>query len=131
MRLLLDTHVWLWSAGATGRLRAEVQAELDNPSNELWISPISVWEVLLLAERGRVIMTEPPEVWIRTTLAQGRLNEAPLTNEIALQTRHFMLTHRDPADKFLVATALVMGLTLITADKRLLNLKQIPVLRAD
>lgn len=131
MRLLLDTHVWLWSIGDPAKLRTEVQAELDNPSNELWLSPISVWEVLLLAERGRVVLNEPPDAWIRTTLAQGRLQEAAITYEIALQTRQLALVPKDPADRFLVATAVVLGLTLVTADQRLVNLKQISILSAD
>ncbi len=131
MRLLLDTHVWLWSTGEPAKLRTEVQVELDNPSNELWLSPISVWEVLLLAERGRVVLDEQQDAWIRKTLAQGRLNEAPITHEIALQSRQLPLVPRDPADRFLVATALVLGLTLVTADQRLVSLRQIPVLRAD
>jgi PIN domain nuclease of toxin-antitoxin system len=56
------------------------------------------------------------------------LHEAPLTNEIALATRSIVLPHRDPADRLLLATALIHGLTLVTADRNLGRSKQVPIL---
>jgi PIN domain nuclease of toxin-antitoxin system len=54
LNLLLDTHIWLWSLGDRGRLGTRVAAALADVSNELWLSPVSVWEALLLAERDRI-----------------------------------------------------------------------------
>ncbi|MBI3663471.1 MAG: PIN domain-containing protein [Acidobacteria bacterium] len=74
--------------------------------------------------------SEEPEAWVRRALSHGRLQEAPFTHEVALEIRKLGLAHGDPVDRILVATALVLGLTLVTADKRLLNLRQVPVLPA-
>ena len=68
MRLLLDTHIWLWSLLEPSRLGPRTAAALEDPDNELWLSPISVWETLMLAERQRVELRPDPEQWIRTCL---------------------------------------------------------------
>ena len=116
MKLLLDTHIWLWGLLEPKRLSKRVARELGNPDNELWLSSISVWELLVLAEKGRVELTEPAGAWAEKALAKAALIEAPVTHEVALETCKVEPKLRDPADRFLVATARVFGLTLVTAD---------------
>lgn len=128
MRLLLDTHIWLWSLLEPVRLTKQVAAELENPDNELWLSPISLWEVLILVEKRRVVLDLDAAVWIRRVLARVPFKEAPLNHEVALKSRSLSLAHQDPADRFLAATALVYDLTLVTADERLLHSKELHVL---
>lgn len=128
MRLLLDTHIWLWSLLEPVRLTKQVAAELENPDNELWLSPISLWEVLILVEKRRVVLDLDPAAWIRRVLARVPFKEAPLNHEVALKSRSLSLAHQDPADRFLAATALVYDLTLVTADERLLHSKELHVL---
>ena len=128
MRLLLDTHIWLWSAGEPGRLAPRVREALANPDAEIWLSPISIWEVLLLAERGRVRFSVDPETWVRERLARGPYREAAITWAVAAESRSLTLEHEDPADRFLAATARVFGLTLVTADQRLLRASGFAVL---
>jgi PIN domain nuclease of toxin-antitoxin system len=89
LKLLLDTHVILWCVAEPEKLPGKVAEELESESNELWFSPISVWEILLLAEKGRVVLGN---------------------------------------DRFLAATAMVYGLTLVTADRRLIDAKDFRVL---
>ena len=115
MKLLLDTHIWLWSLQDPPRLGKGVLHELRNPQNELWLSPISTWEVLTLNAKGRIQL--PPD-----------LREAPLTHEIALAARLVPLPYNDPADRFLAATAQLLRLTLVTADAKLLGLGEISTL---
>jgi PIN domain nuclease of toxin-antitoxin system len=126
MKLLLDTHIWLWSLSDPGRLARRVQKELTDPKNELWLSPISTWEALLLNSKGRVRLHGDLSEWLAR--ATARMREAPLTHEIVLTAQFLPLLHQDPADRFLAATAQVLGLTLITADERLLGLGQISTL---
>jgi PIN domain nuclease of toxin-antitoxin system len=128
MKLLLDTHIWVRSQLAPERLSHRVTRALNDPRNELWISPVSTWEIVLLCERGRLKLADGPEAWIQTALTRSPLREAPLTHEIALATRSIGLPHRDPADRLLAATALVLGLTLVTADRTLSRVKQVPIL---
>lgn len=126
MRLLLDTHIWLWSIREPTRLGRRVRNELAKAHNELWLSPVSTWEILLLNSKGRIRLHESPSNWIARATANFR--EAPLTHEIVLAAHQLPLPFSDPADRFLVATAEVLDLTLVTADERLLGLGEIKTL---
>jgi PIN domain nuclease of toxin-antitoxin system len=125
LNLLLDTHIWIWSKGNPARLNKRVEAELSNPANELWLSPVSVWEALTLMQKGRIRM-DNAFVWVETAAEQ--LREAPLTQEIVRIGMALPLPQADPADRFLATTAKVLKLTLVTADQRLLGLGEIATL---
>lgn len=126
MRLLLDTHIWLWSLAEPKHLSRRVQQELREQKNELWLSPVSTWEALLLHARGRIRLHGNVRDWV--TKATMHLREAPLTHEIVVAAQELPLQHQDSADRFLAATADVLGLTLVTADHRLLGLGKIATL---
>ncbi len=130
MNLLLDTHVWIWSVGSPDRVSARAQAALSKPGNTVALSPVSIWETLLLAERGRVELAPDPWRWIRSALVTRPMREFPLTHEVALRSRSIRLPHDDPADRFIAATAMVHGLTLVTADRTLIGCPDIAVLPA-
>jgi PIN domain nuclease of toxin-antitoxin system len=125
LRLLLDTHIWLWILHDPKRLGKRVFQEVRNEANELWLSPISTWEVLTLNFKGRIRLQGDLTQWL--TRATAGTREAPLTHEIALLARQLEM-HQDPADRFLVATAQVFDLVLVTADERLLGLGDIQTL---
>jgi PIN domain nuclease of toxin-antitoxin system len=126
LRLLLDTHIWLWSLHEPEKIGKCTLLELLNPANELWLSPISTWEALILHEKGKVSVGGNVDEWIADATSQFRA--APLTHEIAVASRRLSLPQRDPADRFLAATAKVWGLTLVTADANLLGLGEIATL---
>lgn len=126
MKLLLDTHIWLWSLSEPARVGKRVMHELKNPQNELWLSPISTWEALTLNAKGRLQLPSDLADWVKRATAPFR--EAPLTHEIALLARLLSLPHNDPADRFLAATAQLLRLTLVTADGNLLGLGDISTL---
>ena len=126
MRLLLDTHIWLWSLREPARLGNRVRHELKDRNNELWLSPMSTWEAFLLNKKGRIRLHGDLSAWLAR--ATANLREAPLTHEIVLAAHQLPLPHPDPADRFLAATAQVLGLTLVTADERLLGLGEIQTL---
>ena len=126
MRLLLDTHIWLWSLAEPKRLSRRVQNELRDGNNELWLSPVSTWEALLLHVKGRIRLHGSLREWVAN--ATMHLREAPLTHEIIVAAQELPLPHQDPADRFLAATAETLGLTLVTADDRLLGLGKIATL---
>ena len=123
MKLLLDTHIWLWSLHEPTRVGKRVLRELKAPQNELWLSPISTWEALTLNAKGRIQLPADLGDWVRRATAP--LREAPLTHEVALLARQLLLPHNDPADRFLAATAQLLRLTLVTADGNLLGLGNI------
>ena len=129
MKLLLDTHVWLWSILTPERLSRRMRETLVSQENELWLSPISLWETLLLAERGRLELDAEPHAWIHEARNAGPVAEAPLTFDVALASRTIPLPHGDPADRFIAATAIVYGLTLATADRRLSQCSDIQIFK--
>lgn len=129
MNLLLDTHIWLWSLLDPDRLSDRARSHLTNPANTLALSPVSVWEALVLAEKGRVLLHPDPWSWVRNALAVRPVRAMPLTFDVALASRSIRLGHDDPADRFIAATAMVHGLTLVTADGVVLQCRDIEVLQ--
>lgn len=129
MKLLLDTHIWLWSLRDQKRLPRRAARELASPKNELWLSPISVWETVSLLELGRLKVKGDAWRWLDQILAAGVFRDASFTRAVAAKCAEVQLPHRDPADRQLVASALVHGLTLVTADPRLLDNAQCALLR--
>jgi PIN domain nuclease of toxin-antitoxin system len=128
MKLLLDTHIWIWMVIEPTRLSRRVARALDHPENQLWLSPISIWELLMLTQKGRVELNEDAVAWTRRTLEQLQFHEAPLTMEIALETSTLGLAHSDPSDRLIAASAKALGLTLVTADEKLIAATGIQVL---
>lgn len=128
MKLLLDTHIWIWSLLEPEKVAPRVRRALEDPGNEKWLSPISVWELVILVEKKRVLLTVDVDEWVAQSMAVAQLKEAPLTMEVALATNKTHLSHRDPADAFLVATAKAFNLTLVTNDARMLSAKGISLL---
>ena len=128
MKLLLDTHIWLWSLLEPGRLSPKIAAALSNQDTERWLSPMSIWEALLLIERKRLDVDRAGEVWIREALERAPIVEAPINREVVIASRSLKTRHRDPVDRFLVATAQIFELTLVTADATLLAMKDVAIL---
>jgi PIN domain nuclease of toxin-antitoxin system len=130
VRLLLDTHIWLWCALEPARLSRRAHRAIVDPNNELWLSPVSVWETLVLARKKRLTLEPSPEQWVRRALVELPIHEAHLNHEIAIRSEGLRLSHDDPADRFLVATALVHDLTLVTADRRIIKSRLVATLGA-
>lgn len=128
MRLLLDTHIWIWSLLTPRKLGHRVARELASLRNEVWLSPVSVWEALLLAENGHIRIPEGPHRFFEDAIAEPGYQQAVLTHDVAFESRRLALSTEDPADRFLAATAKVYDLTLVTADDRLRTLREIKVL---
>jgi PIN domain nuclease of toxin-antitoxin system len=128
MKYLLDTHIWLWSALQPERLSRRVAMTLADPENELWLSPISVWELVILCRKGRFRVRPDIPSWVANSISELRLIEAPLTFEVPMAMSPLSFSHADPADQFLVASAKVFGLMLVTADEKLISTPGIKVL---
>lgn len=128
MRLLLDTHIWLWVLREPHKLTSFVHQALFDPANDLFLSPISVWEVSVLLEKRKIQLQEDFGVWFTRTVDDLDLLEVELNWKIVHEMRFILPNHRDPADRFLVATAMVYDLVLVTADSKLVGLPMLKVL---
>jgi len=129
MRLLLDTHIWIWSYLEPHKLSSEVAREISNPEHYRYLSAISIWEMVTLLEKKRIQIKEDFGEWFRRSKEDLDLLELPLDWRIGHELRLTMLQHSDPADHFLVASAKVYDLTLVTADERLMNVPGLSVLQ--
>lgn len=118
---LLDTHILLWSLLDPDRLDDRVAEILEDKENEKWLSPITTWEIIILAAKGRITLDDNPVSWMKNVLKTVPFRQAELNHEVAMHSTVAKLPHRDPADRFIVASAVVYGLTLITADKNIIN----------
>jgi PIN domain nuclease of toxin-antitoxin system len=123
---LLDTHIWFWYLIGSDRLPTGLRNLLDTPQQVSWLSPISVWEVGMLATRGRIRLHAELRQWVVQARQQFSLQDAPLNLEVALTSREITLPHRDPADHFIAATAIVYDLTLLTVDQHLTQAEWLP-----
>lgn len=120
--ILLDTHVAFWLASddvKLGRQSRELIAQT-LLSAGVGVSSISFWELALLAAKKRLILHRPIEDLRRTFMSTG-IVELALTGDIAVAAVALEKLHGDPADRFIVATAMAHGATLMTADKALLR----------
>ncbi len=122
MNYLLDTHIWLWSIREPHRLSSRVRSVVEDTDNPLWLSPISIWEALVLIAKKRIdIKQADPVVWVEKELFRLPLRDAPMTRQVSILTSTISLQHSDLADRFLVATAIAYDLTFITADAKLIQ----------
>lgn len=117
MKLLLDTHAWLWRLLDPDRVSKAAESAIADRESELFLSSISTWEALVLAGKGRLSLEPSPGEWVLDALRRSAPSAVPLSHGIAMRSEALDgFASEDPADRFLVATALEHDLTLVTAD---------------
>ena len=121
MKLVLDTHLLLWSVGwrstdPSDPMPAAAAQSIDDPDNDLIFSAASIWEVAIKSARGRADFAIAPETLRRGLLDHG-YDELPVTSEHAVAVPRLPTLHKDPFDRLLIAQCLVEGITLLTADE--------------
>lgn len=118
MRLLLDTHVWLWMLTAPERLgpNRDLLADADT---ELLLSAASTWEIALKYTSGRLPLPEPPARYVPPRLHSTRVELVAITHQHTLAVAGLPLLHRDPFDRLLVVQAQALEVPVVTADTAL------------
>lgn len=120
MRLLVDTHIWIWLVDNPKRLGRRTAHRLASPRNEVLLSSVSVWEFITLARKDRFSKVRDPVPWLERALTGWPLTEAGMTWEIAKEAGRISLPNGDPADRLIVATARVLDCPLVTADDEII-----------
>lgn len=115
MKFLPDTHLLLWAAGEPGKMSKAAREIIDDPSNDLYFSAVSIWEIAIKRALGRASFQTDPQRMQRLLLANGYI-ELALTSDHALVVLSLPPIHQDPFDRILVAQAVSEGITLLTAD---------------
>jgi PIN domain nuclease of toxin-antitoxin system len=116
MRLLLDTHALLWFLADDPRLSPVARIAIEDLANERWLSPISLLEIAIKNRLGKLPLPAPFATLFPSTLAVEDIHLLPLESSHIAPLTTLPLHHRDPFDRLLAATALVEGLTLVSAD---------------
>jgi PIN domain nuclease of toxin-antitoxin system len=122
--LLLDTHVWIWLVRGESRIAKPVLEAIFEAAGARtsFVSVISIWEVSLLASKGRLVLKQPCLEWVDAALFRSGSELAPLTAQIAVECNGLPgRFHGDPADRIITATARVEGLTVVTRDRQILD----------
>mgnify|MGYP001184882680 CR=1 FL=1 len=129
--IVLDTHVWVWWVHASSQLAPADLQSLDATIPEgLGVSIISCWEVAKLVEYGRLRLPDDVEQWLQRALAHPGIQLLDLTPRIVVESTQLPAPfHRDPADQLIVATARVHGLSVVTADEKILNYPHVESVR--
>ena len=119
MRLLLDTHEWLWMHTAPERLSRGARMLIEDPANELVLSLVSCWEIAIKYALGKLPLPSAPGEFVALALGIEPVELLPITLPHALRVATLPHHHRDPFDRLLVAQALIEGIPIVTADLRL------------
>jgi len=114
--IVLDTHAWLWWWAQERHLSLSAVKAIRS-ADKIAISAISCWELARLAKRGRINLGFPTGFWIDIALAVNRVVLLEITSTIALVAAELSWDNRDPADRFLVATAMVHEAPIVTKDR--------------
>lgn len=120
--IVLDTHAWVWWISSPEELSREARkaAEKAASENGIYVSSMSAWEVAMLVEKGRLELTLDVEDWIRGSESLPYLNFVPVDSRIALRSvRLDRYPYRDPVDRIIIATALTLGKSLVTKDRKI------------
>ena len=129
MRVLLDTHVWLWMWSQPQALRNETRALLEDPTTEVCVSAVSAWEISTKEAAGRLRLPTAAASWLADPRHRDDVVELPITFEHAIRAGELPPHHRDPWDRMLVAQAQAEAIPLVTADQSIVAY-EVEVLRA-
>ena len=116
MRLLLDTCVFIWLTQEPDRLSAPARKSIEHTGNELLVSHVSIWEIYLKGQSGKLKLPGKPDRWIKEQLAGWVITDLPIDLLSLHETNRLPDVHRDPFDRLLVSQARIHELTLLTPD---------------
>ena len=116
MKLLLDTHIFLWFILNNDRLSELLRASIESETNEVFLSSVSVWEIAIKYQLNRLPLPKPPAVYIPEQRALNRIQSLPLDEASAAYLQQLPPHHSDPFDRMLICQALTHDLILVSAD---------------
>ncbi|MHC5936734.1 type II toxin-antitoxin system VapC family toxin [Nostoc sp.] len=116
MKLLLDTHIFLWFISGDPKLAIHLQNSIRDLNNDVYLSCVSVWEATVKYQLGKLPLPESPEIYLPKQRQQHLISNLNLDEESVAQLLKLPLLHRDPFDRMLICQALQHNLTIVTVD---------------
>ncbi len=124
MRLLLDTHIFLWFISKDERLPQSIKEHIQNPENDVYLSVVSLWEIITKANIGKLFLPGTPDDYIPAQRQRHQIESLNLDESSVSHLAKLPSIHRDPFDRMLICQAIEHGLTLVTLDE---SIRQYPV----
>ena len=122
--ILLDTHIWIWLALADNKLTSSSRKLIHKTivESSVFLSAISLWETAMLVAKDRIEIEKPLSTWLEETIYQTKVKIMPITCQIAAESCQLPGNcHKDPADRLIIATARIEGMSLLTKDKNIIH----------
>lgn len=119
MKLLLDTHCWLWWFADDPRLGARARELIGDGENEVFLSAASSWEIAIKTSLEKLKLPEPPAQYVPSRLAAQGMQGLPIEHVHALEVASLPQHHHDPFDRMIIAQALIEGMAVVTADEKI------------
>jgi PIN domain nuclease of toxin-antitoxin system len=116
MRILLDTHVFLWYVAGDSRLPPDLRFAIESFENHVFLSPVSLWETTVKYQLGKLQIPEPPESYFPKNRAIHLIDELPLDEASVMHLPELPAVHRDPFDRMLLCQAIEHKLVIATVD---------------
>ena len=116
MKILLDTHIFLWFISGDTKLSTDVRDAIRDPDNEVYLSAVSIWEAIVKYQLGKLPLPESPETYLPKQRDLHQISSLALDESSVVQLANLPPLHRDPFDRMLVCQALRNGLTIATVD---------------
>lgn len=116
MRLLLDTHIFLWFISGDKRISDDMQESIRRPDNEVYLSVVSIWEALIKYQLGKLPLPQSPERYIPLQRQRHLIGSLPLDEASVSQLANLPPIHRDPFDRMLICQALEHDMVIVTVD---------------
>ena len=121
MKLLLDTHIFLWHISADSKLPARFLEEIRNPENQVYLSVISLWEIILKNQIDKLPLPEPPQLFVPAERERHLIENLPLDEASVRYLAELPQLHRDPFDRMLICQARANQMMLVTVDNAILQ----------
>jgi PIN domain nuclease of toxin-antitoxin system len=116
--LIMDSHIWFWWTGQTGRLPGSLEERIESGAEALAISSISIYEIVLQVQRGRLAIDLPLDEWLHAATVEAGVSVLDVNLSITRQAALLPLHHGDPLDRIIIATALHHDAYLASVDTR-------------
>jgi PIN domain nuclease of toxin-antitoxin system len=121
MRLLLDTHIFLWFITGDARLSSVPESAITDGKNEVFVSVVSLWETIIKCKLGKLSLPQPPEVYFPEQRKLHQIDVLSLDEADVSELALLPPLHRDPFDRMLISQTIARGMKIVTSDSQILQ----------
>jgi len=128
LRLLLDTHIFLWFISGDKRLPEYMKESIRDPNNQVYLSVVSVWEAIIKQKLGKLPLPKPAESYLPAKREQHLISSLPINEAAVIRLAQLPLLHKDPFDRMLICQSIEHDLTIVTVDDAIRNYPMVKLL---